>query len=119
MFKFLKNFRTNFRLSLLQQVLDAQEEAREANEVAEAMRKQAVQYATFWRDSLATKAQTTIVRDCTWCDKTQSITVESEEWDVYQLGALVREAFPDLNPSEREVLVSGICDSCWERMSTF
>ena len=31
MFKFFKNFRTNFKLSLLQQVLDAQEEAREAN----------------------------------------------------------------------------------------
>lgn len=119
MFKFLKNFRTNFRLSLLQQVLNAQDEAREANEVAEAMRKQAVQYATFWRDSLATKAQTVVIRDCPWCDKTQSITVESEEWDVYQLGALVQEAFPDLNPSERRILVSGICDSCWERMSTF
>lgn len=119
MFKFLKNFRTNFRLSLLQQVLDAQEEAREANEVAEAMRKQAVQYATFWRDSLATKAQTVVIRDCPWCDKTQSITVESEEWDVYQLGALVQEAFPYLNRSQRRILVSGICDSCWERMSTF
>lgn len=119
MFKFLKNFRTNFRLSLLQQVLDAQEEAREANEVAEAMRKQAVQYATFWRDSLATKAQTVVIRDCPWCGKTQSIAVESEEWDVYQLGALVQEAFPDLNRSQRRILVSGICDSCWERMSTF
>jgi len=119
MFKFLKNFRTNFRLSLLQQVLDAQEEAREANEVAEAMRKQAVQYATFWRDSLAAKAQTVVIRDCPWCDKTQSVTVESEEWDVYQLGALVQEAFPDLNRSQRRILVSGICDSCWERMSTF
>lgn len=119
MFKFLKNFRTNFRLSLLQQVLNAQEEAREANEVAEAMRKQAVQYATFWRDSLATKAQTVVIRDCPWCGKTQSIAVESEEWDVYQLGALVQEAFPDLNRSQRRILVSGICDSCWERMSTF
>jgi hypothetical protein len=119
MFKFLKNFRTNFRLSLLQQVLNAQDEAREANEVAEAMRKQAVQYATFWRDSLATKAQTVVIRDCPWCGKTQSITVESEEWDVYQLGALVQEAFPDLNRSQRRILVSGICDSCWERMSTF
>lgn len=119
MFKFLKNFRTNFRLSLLQQVLNAQDEAREANEVAEAMRKQAVQYATFWRDSLATKAQTVVIRDCPWCGKTQSIAVESEEWDVYQLGALVQEAFPDRNPSERRILVSGICDSCWERMSTF
>lgn len=119
MFKFLKNFRTNFRLSLLQQVLNAQDEAREANEVAEAMRKQAVQYATFWRDSLATKAQTVVIRDCPWCGKTQSIAVESEEWDVYQLGALVQEAFPDLNRSQRRILVSGICDSCWERMSTF
>lgn len=119
MFKFLKNFRTNFRLSLLQQVLNAQDEAREANEVAEAMRKQAVQYATFWRDSLATKAQTVVIRDCPRCDKTQSVTVESEEWDVYQLGALVQEAFPYLNRSQRRILVSGICDSCWERMSTF
>ena len=119
MFKFLKNFRTNFRLSLLQQVFNAQEEVREVNEVAEAMRKQAVQYATFWRDSLATKAQTVVIRDCPWCGKTQSIAVESEEWDVYQLGALVQEAFPDLNRSQRRILVSGICDSCWERMSTF
>jgi len=97
MFKFLKNFRTNFRLNLLQQVLDAQEEAREANEVAEAMRKQAVQYATFWRDSLATKAQTVVIRDCPWCDKTQSVTVESEAWDVYQLGALVHMLGKDVH----------------------
>ena len=118
MFKFLKNFRTNFRLSLLQQVLNAQDEAREANEVAEAMRKQAVQYATFWRDSLAAKAQTVVIRDCPWCGKTQSVTVESEEWDVYQLGALVQEAFPELNPSEREVLLSGMCNPCWDEMTS-
>lgn len=31
-----------------------------------------------------------------------SITVESEEWDVYQLGALVQEAFPNLNPSKHK-----------------
>lgn len=119
MFKFFKNFRTNFKLSLLQRVLDAQEEAREANEVAEAMRKQAVQYATFLLDSLATSSQTTVVRDCPWCDKTQSVTVESEAWNAYQLGVLVQEAFPYLNRSQRRILVSGICDSCWERMSTF
>ena len=118
MFKFFKNFRTNFKLSLLQRVLDAQDEAREANEVAEAVRKQAVQYATFWRDSLATKAQTVVIRDCPRCGKTQSITVESEEWDVYQLGALVQEAFPDLNPSEREVLLSGMCNPCWNEMTS-
>ena len=27
---------------------------------------------------------------------------------------LVQRAFPDLNESDREALVTGICDTCWQ-----
>lgn len=31
-------------------------------------------------------------------------------------GTLIQRAFPDLNASDREALMTGICDTCWQEM---
>jgi hypothetical protein len=57
--------------------------------------------------------ETTIVTRCPICDRANFIEVnEADYWD-WQDGALTRDAFPYLSANEREMLISGICPTCW------
>jgi hypothetical protein len=31
-------------------------------------------------------------------------------------GALIQDAFPNFTPSQREFIMTGICDKCWDNM---
>lgn len=42
--------------------------------------------------------------------------MESEDLRRWKSGVLVQKAFPYLKPAERELLISGFCDSCFESM---
>ena len=50
---------------------------------------------------------------CPFCSKKQVVTVKSEDYDKWKNGELIQTAFPYLTPSEREALITGICDDCW------
>ena len=50
---------------------------------------------------------------CPFCGKKQIVTVKSEDYDKWENGELVQIAFPYLTPSEREALITGICDDCF------
>lgn len=50
---------------------------------------------------------------CPFCGKKQIVTVKSEDYDKWKNGELIQTAFPYLTPSEREALITGICDDCW------
>jgi hypothetical protein len=39
---------------------------------------------------------------------------EADYWD-WQDGALAQDAFPYLSADDRELLISGICPTCWEK----
>lgn len=62
----------------------------------------------------------TLSKQCPFCGKT--FTKEFDE-DVLNRGKilqshgfLMQNAFPTLTPSEREFLMTGICDTCWNKM---
>ena len=50
---------------------------------------------------------------CPFCGKKQIVTVKSEDYDKWENDELVQIAFPYLTPSEREALITGICDDCF------
>lgn len=61
------------------------------------------------------RKEVTIVTTCPFCGRINEVAVnEADYWD-WQDGALVQDAFPYLSADEREMLISGICPTCWEK----
>jgi len=53
---------------------------------------------------------------CPFCQKQSTLTVSAEGYNKWGTGTLIQEAFPELGPSEREGLMTGICGPCWDKM---
>jgi hypothetical protein len=58
----------------------------------------------------------TFDRTCPICKKVNSVTVKKKDYDRWRAGTLIQNAFPYLKPDEREILKTGICNSCWDKM---
>ena len=54
-----------------------------------------------------------IERSCPFCGVTQKVTVDKKQYEKYRQGALAQNAFPNLSPTEREIIITGICSRCW------
>ena len=52
-----------------------------------------------------------------WC-KTSKLTLPTSEWlkglHAYKIRTVAQDAWPKLSISQRELIISGICDKCWE-----
>ena len=58
-----------------------------------------------------------VITYCPFCKHAHEVPVnEADYWD-WQDGELVQNAFPYLTSNERELLISGICPSCWDATS--
>jgi hypothetical protein len=53
---------------------------------------------------------------CYRCKTDYSIEVSVEGHEKWQEGALIQDALPELSSGERELLISGTCDYCWDEM---
>ena len=53
---------------------------------------------------------------CIVCDDTFDIMVDPNDLNRWAEGELIQEALDYLNPDERELLLSGICGSCWDAL---
>lgn len=53
---------------------------------------------------------------CPFCHRTTYITVNLEDWEDWRDGELIQDAFPYLTADEREMLKTGICPDCWEKI---
>ena len=60
--------------------------------------------------------EVSIVTRCPLCGKANFIEVNEEDYWDWDDGVHVQVAFPYLPAEEREMLVSGICPTCWEKM---
>ena len=49
---------------------------------------------------------------CPICGATPEVSVDYEDFIRYQDGAPVQVAFPYLNATEREAIISGLCPKC-------
>lgn len=54
--------------------------------------------------------------ECRWCGSSFDIRVSDEQVKRWRDGELIQWAMPELTADERELLISGTCGKCWERM---
>lgn len=53
---------------------------------------------------------------CSWCNKGGMVEVPAVGFFTRQLGAAIQEAYPDLDKSLREQLMTGTHPACWTEM---
>lgn len=59
-----------------------------------------------------------VVTRCPICGHGNFVDVNEADYDDWSDGMLASVAFPYLTPSEREMLISGICPTCWAQLFT-
>lgn len=58
-----------------------------------------------------------VSRECPICGQYHEVLVYEDDYEAWENGDLLaQEAFPYLTASEREILISGICRTCWIHM---
>ena len=61
-----------------------------------------------------------MTRECPICGKIQTLVADEKMFKEgilkYNGGMLIQNAFPFLTPSDRELMMTGICDECWNNM---
>lgn len=58
-----------------------------------------------------------LVKECSVCGKVIDISMTFEQYQKWKYKKdLVQNIFPELSKGLREVLISGICPECWEKM---
>jgi len=53
---------------------------------------------------------------CRQCGTTAQIPVLGPDYDRWQNGELIQNAMPYLSADDREVLISGVCGTCFDNM---
>ena len=58
-----------------------------------------------------------IYTKCPICGDEHCFEVTEEQFKKYQSGEdYIQNIFPELSADEREMLITGICPSCWNKM---
>ena len=58
----------------------------------------------------------TVVTCCPFCHKAHEVAVNEMDYLDWQDGKLAQDAFPYLSASDREMLITGIDEDCWDGM---
>lgn len=58
--------------------------------------------------------EVTVVTYCPFCGRGNEVEVNEMDYLNWYDGELAQVAFPYLSASEREMLISGICSTCWD-----
>lgn len=57
-----------------------------------------------------------VVTTCPFCGRANEVEVNHMDYLDWQDGELAQDAFPYLSANEREMLISGCCPRCWDKM---
>ena len=57
-----------------------------------------------------------ILTTCPYCHKEYIVNVEEQDYSDWTYKRLAQECFPYLSSAERELLISGTCKECWNKM---
>ena len=60
--------------------------------------------------------RTNIAIVCSFCREVHVVEVKLAQYKAWQNGELIQNAMPDLTPTEREQLISGLCPKCQAEM---
>jgi hypothetical protein len=58
-----------------------------------------------------------VVFECVSCSQEIKLIVPTEGIAKYQKGGFIQDCFPTLSCGERELFISGICNTCFDKMS--
>lgn len=59
----------------------------------------------------------TIICTCPRCHKVHEVVVDFEDYTNYMMGdAKIQDAFPYLSANEREYILTGFCEDCWNNL---
>lgn len=50
---------------------------------------------------------------CPFCGKENVVEVDEASYKRWQNGELIQNVWPNMSPATRELLITGICDSCF------
>lgn len=53
---------------------------------------------------------------CVICQDVIKLTVKAKDYSDWQGGKHIQHAFPYINAGERELLISGICGPCFDKI---
>ena len=53
---------------------------------------------------------------CPLCKKVNEVELDESAWWHWQMGMHIQNAAPELSAEEREMLISGTCPNCWNKM---
>ena len=51
---------------------------------------------------------------CFHCGQRAEVQVLAADWEKYKAGAHAQQAFPEMPPAQREMLISGTHPACWD-----
>lgn len=54
--------------------------------------------------------------DCIECKKTYFLDADKQAYHRWQGGELIQNALPTLDEGQRELLISGICEACFDKL---
>jgi hypothetical protein len=60
--------------------------------------------------------QVKITLNCFKCKELQTVIAPINNYLEWQAGKYIQDAMPMLNVDQREMLLSGICPSCWDKL---
>ena len=55
-------------------------------------------------------------KQCSVCRETKTVDATPEQVAAWKAGALIQNAMPNVPKDQRELLMSGICGTCFDRM---
>lgn len=57
-----------------------------------------------------------IYSKCPFCQRnSEPVQVTAEAFHSWRNGMLIQRAFPELSPSQRELIKTGVCDDCFPK----
>lgn len=62
------------------------------------------------------KKNLTITIQCPFCGEYHEVDVNETAYNNWRSGELIQNAMPDLTPTQREQLISGLCIKCQEKI---
>lgn len=57
-----------------------------------------------------------VTATCPMCGAETEIIVDKPRFDAWQAGELIQRVFPDYTRTQREILITGLCPDCQEKL---
>ncbi|WP_394163708.1 hypothetical protein [Galactobacter valiniphilus] len=54
-----------------------------------------------------------ILGKCMFCEGNTCVTVDADDYDLWQSGELIQNVWPDTEPEQRELIRTGTHPDCW------